>query len=125
MAEKPLSKTAWQKGGVSPNPKGRPPVGLSFADKVRAVVGTDGGKLVEMWAAVAYGRIPPPDAPESSSRRLFIASCQQLSRESDVRDRLTASRLLAERGFGQPKQEIEHSGQVATMTRVVHEYHSS
>jgi hypothetical protein len=113
------------KPGQSGNPKGRPPVGLSFADKVRAVVGRDGQKLVEMWAAVSLGRIPTLEKDAASTRVLFVQVLQQMMGRAEMRDRLTCSRLLAERGFGMPKQEMEHSGTIALPTTVVHEYHSS
>jgi hypothetical protein len=115
----------WVKGGASPNPKGRPPKGMSLAEKVRSVVGTDGAKLVEMWTAIAYGRLPHPEKKATSSGTLYLESLKALQREADVRDRITCSRLLAERGFGQPKQEVEHSGEVNLPTTVIHEYHAS
>lgn len=111
------------KPGVSGNPRGRPKGGLSFAEKVRAVVGIDGGKLVEMWSAVAYGRLPV--VTKASSAVLYLECLKQLQRDADVRDRITCSRLLAERGFGAPKQEHEHSGEIAMPTTVIHEYHQS
>lgn len=113
------------KPGISGNPKGRPKVGLSFAEKVRAVVGLDGGKLVEMWSAVAYGRLPTIQKTAASSAVLYLECLKQLQRDADVRDRITCSRLLAERGFGAPKQEHEHSGEVSLPTTVIHEYHAS
>jgi len=88
-------------------------------------VGADGSKLVEMWSAIAYGRIPPESDDRSSSRALYLITLKELTAKADVRDRLTASRLLAERGFGQPKEFVEHSGEVASRTTVVHEYHAS
>lgn len=112
------------KPGQSGNPNGRPRVGLSFAEKVRAVCGMDGRKLVEMWAAIAYGQLPK-DPPTDSSGTLYLESLKALQRAAEIRDRITCSRLLAERGYGVPKQEIEHSGEVSLPTRVVHEYHSS
>ena len=117
--------TKFTKGDPRINRKGRPPVGLSFADKVRAVVGKNGDKLVEMWAAIAYGHIPHDDGDTSSSRALYIAKLNQLMAEAEMHDRLTASRMLADRGFGRPKETVEHSGEIAARTTVIHEYHSS
>jgi hypothetical protein len=118
-----MPRTPW-KPGQSGNPKGRPPVGMSFAEKVRAVVGKDGSKLVEMWSAIAYGRMPV-ETDKASSSTLYRESLKQLQRDAEIRDRIMCSRLLAERGFGQPKQELEHTGTVNLPTTVVHEYHSS
>jgi hypothetical protein len=109
--------------GVSGNPRGRPPVGLSFADKVRNAVGADGNKLVELWSAIAFNRLPPK--PKASSAVLYYEGLKALVSAADLRDRLTCSRFLAERGFGQPKLEMEHSGTVNLPTTVVHEYYSS
>ena len=111
--------------GQSGNPKGRPKVGLTLADKVRAMVGTDGHKLVTMWVAVAWGQMPKLDQPTASSNAFYLTSLQQLTREADVKDRLTASRLLAERGFGEPKQEHELSGELTVPVRVIHEHQRS
>jgi hypothetical protein len=94
--------------GVSGNPKGRPPIGLSFADKVRAIVGTDGGRLAEMWAAVAYGYEPTDD--KTSSRALYLTALHTLQRGATVSDRIACSRLLADRGFGQAKETTEQTG---------------
>ena len=86
---------------------------------MRAVVGQDGQKLVDMWCALAWGHIPKTGDP------VYLTALQQLAGRAEVRDRLTASRLLAERGFGQPKQELEHSGTIALPTTVIHEHHAS
>lgn len=112
------------KKGVSGNPKGRAPIGLCFADTVRGVVGADGRKLVEMWAAVAYGVMPKLD-DTISSNVVHLHCLQSLQREAKIADRILCSKLLAERGFGQPKQELEHSGTLNLPTTVIHEYHSS
>jgi hypothetical protein len=109
--------------GVSGNPKGRPPLGLSFADKVRAVVGGDGQKLVDMWAAAAFGHQPTDDG--TSSRALYLTALHTLQRTATIGDRIQCSKLLADRGFGQAKELVEHSGEISALTRVVHEYHSS
>lgn len=110
--------------GQSGNPAGRPKLGLSFADKVRAITGPDGGKLAEMWAAVAWG-YQPKGYEGTSSRALYLTALHTLQREAAISDRVTCSRLLAERGFGRPKETIEHSGSVSLPTTVIHEYHSS
>lgn len=98
--------------GQSGNPAGRPKIGLSFADKVRAVVGNDGSKLVEMWAAIAWRRIPAADKDQSSSRVAYLASLTDLAEKADIRDRVVCSKLLAERGFGQPKEESNVTGKL-------------
>lgn len=123
----PSSKTRglvpWKKG-QSGNPKGRPPIGMSFAERVRAVTGQDGNKLIEMWSAIAWGRLPKDD-PKASSSVLYLESLKALQRGAEIRDRIACSKLLAERGFGMPKQELEHTGTVSLPTTVIHEYHSS
>lgn len=101
--------TKFKKGDPRINRKGRPPVGMSFADKVRAVVGKDGEKLVDMWAAIAYGHMPTDD-DASSSRALYIAKLKQLMADAEMHDRLTASRMLADRGFGKPKEQTDVTG---------------
>lgn len=93
------------------NRQGRPPVGLSLADRVRAVVGADGGKLVEMWTAIAYGRIPS-DTDTSSSRVAYLAALTEMGTKANIAERIIASRLLAERGFGKPKETTEHTGKI-------------
>lgn len=97
--------------GTSGNPNGRPKVGLSFADKVRAIVGPDGGKLAEMWAAIAYG-YEPKGEDTSSSRVAYETALKTLQREADVSDRVMCSKLLAERGFGRPKEESHVTGKL-------------
>jgi hypothetical protein len=109
--------------GQSGNPAGRPKVGLSFADKVRERVGQDGQRLVDMWAAVAFGYAPPDD--KTSSRALYLTSIRTLQGQATVGDRVRCSQLLADRGFGQAKELVELSGEISALTRVVHEYHSS
>lgn len=97
----------FKKGDPRINRKGRPPVGLSFADYVRARVGTGGEKLVDAWCAVALGSLPRLDESVSSNV-LRLQTLKQLMGQADMTNRLTASRLLAERGFGQPKQDVDH-----------------
>jgi uncharacterized protein DUF5681 len=63
--------------GQSGNPGGRP---KGIAAKAREVCGSDGEKLITFWFAVMN------DA------------------SYEVKDRLAASRLLSERGFGKPPQ---------------------
>jgi hypothetical protein len=99
-------------------------VGLTLADRVRAIVGTDGSKLVEMWAAVAFGRIPQK-SDDSSSQAMYIAALKDLAHRADLNHRLACSNFLALRGFGQPKQELEHTGEVALATTVIHQHVSS
>lgn len=111
------------KGDPRINRNGRPKTGQSFAEKVRAAVG-DGEKLIDVWMALAVGRLPKLDTSQSSNA-LYVTSLQQLQREASVRDRIQCSQLLAERGFGKPKELLEVTGEVSALTRVVHEYHSS
>ena len=126
MAELPSLPNfmAFQKGEAwRGNRNGRPKTGQSFAEKVRAAVG-DGEKLIDVWLALAVGRLPKLDTSQSSNA-LYVTYMQQLQREASVRDRIQCSQLLAERGFGKPKEQIEHSGSINLPTAVIHEYHSS
>lgn len=106
------------------NRSGRPKVGLSMAEKIRDIAGDEGNKLLDMWFAVSIGRLPKVDESQSSNA-LYITRLIQLQQQATVKDRIVCSQLLAERGWGKPKEVIEHSGSVNLPTQVVHEYHSS
>ncbi len=76
--------------GRSGNPGGRPK-GLSR--KVREVLGdNDGEVLARLWAAAMSGRLPDPAHPNDPTKFVTV----------DVRERLMASKLLSERGWGKP-----------------------
>lgn len=114
------STTSWKKG-VSGNPLGRKPgsAGPTFAERIRTAVGHDGEKLCDMWCAVALGRLP------ASKDKVYLASLKSFQQDADMGDRIACSKLLAERGFGQPMQAHEHSGEIRVPVRVVHEYQAS
>ena len=42
----------------------------------------------------------------------FVAYLTKVAGESNGNERVACSKLLAERGFGQPKQETEHTGAI-------------
>lgn len=92
------------------NRQGRPPIGQSFADRVRSLVGADGAKLADLWFAVAYGLYP--ERTKASSRVTRIEQLEKLHTDAGVADRILCSRLLAERGFGKPKETQEHTGDI-------------
>jgi Family of unknown function (DUF5681) len=71
--------------GVSGNPAGRP---KGLARKTRELLGDDGESLVRFWASVMDGG-PLPDGTVPS-----------------VRERLEASKLLADRGWGKAPQFV-------------------
>ena len=68
--------------GHSGNPKGRPPGGTSLAERIRAKCGHDGATLVDLLYGIA--------ADEEQPTRL----------------RIDAAKVLLERGFGKPPQEV-------------------
>ena len=68
--------------GESGNPKGRPPGGTSLAERIRAKCGHDGSTLVDLLHGIAV------DA------------------EQPTRLRIDAAKVLLERGFGKPPQEV-------------------
>ena len=108
------------------NTKGRPPVGLSFAERCRAIVGADGRKLAWVYGCVA-GLIPVEQTEQDfgSSGLAFSMRIRQLMKDATTRDRIYIAGRLEDRAFGLVKQEVEHSGEVSLPTTVVHEYHSS
>ncbi len=72
----------WEKGGPSPNPKGRPRADKEFE------------KLCQAMSAKALQRISEMlENPDIDSPNL-----------------MKAIQFLADRGYGKPKQKIEHSG---------------
>jgi hypothetical protein len=95
----PPVATRFEKGR-SGNPGGRP---KGLARKVREVLGNDDGEvLARLWAAITTGvlvtRIPTygPDGTPTGEKVVV----EQVS----VADRIAASKLLAERGWGKPPQ---------------------
>ena len=112
----------WVKGR-SGNPLGRPPIGLSFADKCRGIVSGDGHKLAWLYGCLC-GVVPVEltDARFGSSGPTFATRIKAFMRDATVRDRLYCAGRLEDRAFGLPKQELEHSGAVQVPVRVVHEY---
>ena len=68
--------------GQSGNPKGRPPGGTSLAERLRAKCGDDGGALVDKLYNIA------------------------MDDEQPTRLQIDAAKVLLERGFGKPPQEV-------------------
>lgn len=80
--------------GQSGNPKGRP---RGLARKVRELAGdNDGETIARFWLAAMSGQLPNPeyDQQNPSKAPQFLVV--------DVKDRITASKLLSERGWGKP-----------------------
>jgi hypothetical protein len=78
------------KPGQSGNPGGRP---RGLARKVREVLGDDDGEaLARFWAAIMSGYVVNID-PETGARSHV---------KVEMADRISVSKLLAERGWGKP-----------------------
>lgn len=80
--------------GQSGNPKGRP---KGLARKVREIAGDNDGEVIaRFWMAAMNGRLPNPewDAEHPDKAPQYVTV--------DAKDRLLASRLLSERGWGKP-----------------------
>lgn len=112
MAKKAPTSGGFQPGDPRINRKGRLPVGQSLAERVRAWSGGDGGKFVEFWGAIMAGFIPDATKDDPSSRVEFVARIASIASAASVQDRLKASQLLAERGFGKPKETQDHTGSI-------------
>lgn len=78
--------------GYSGNPGGRK---AGLEEMVRGII--DFEELVRALGDIAMGRLPPGLNSESQVK---------------VRDRIEASKLLMDRGFGKAKQTIEVSGEI-------------
>lgn len=89
------------KPGQSGNPKGRPRTGQSLAEYIRRCGGDNGRAYVDTLHALAVGAHDNPSI------------------------RLTALKTLLEHGYGKPKEQVEHSGEINLPIRVVHEYHEA
>ena len=68
--------------GQSGNSKGRPPGGTALAERIRAKCGDDGSAYVDMLHGIAMDEAQP------------------------ARLRIDAAKVLLERGFGKPPQEV-------------------
>ncbi len=79
--------------GESGNPKGRPPGGTSLAERIRAKCGHDGATLVDKLYNIA------------------------MDDEQPTRLQIDAAKVLLERGFGKPPQEVHvKTGGLADVT---------
>lgn len=80
------------KPGQSGNPKGRPPGGASLAERIRAKCGDNGDGYVDMLHDLAMDEQQP------------------------TKFRIDAVKILLDRGFGKPPQEISVTSGVASMS---------
>jgi len=78
--------------GQSGNPKGRPPGGTSLAERIRAKCGDNGDAYVDILHDIAINEDEP------------------------TRFRIDAVKILLDRGFGKPPQEINITSGVASMS---------
>lgn len=85
------------KPGQVANPRGRPKTGTSIAEYIRKLGGENGKVYVDELH-------------------------RQATTHQDVRIRQTALGLLLDRGFGKPPQDVNLSGQVDSVTTVVHKH---
>jgi len=87
------------KAGQSGNPGGRP---RGLARKVREVLGDDDGEtLARFWAACLTGVLTTYETVTDADGK---TSTRAVTTIVDVKDRLAASKLLSERGWGKPPQ---------------------
>lgn len=94
------------KPGVSGNPRGRPPGGLSLAARIRALGGEDGAIYVELLHRVALDEGEPTrvrlDALRTlldrgygaAPQELHVETSQQMMRASELREALREEGLL-------------------------------
>ena len=73
--------------GQSGNPKGRPPGGTALAERIRALAGDNGASYVQMLHDLVMDEQQP------------------------TRFRIDAVKILFDRGFGKPPQEIHVTGE--------------
>lgn len=92
------------KPGQSGNPGGRP---KGLASAVKEIAGKDGKRLVEAWAAIAFGST-------HEVKRVFGATLKPT-----VRDRLMALEQLADRGFGKAVQSIAMDEETVQSVKVL------
>lgn len=86
------------KAGQSGNPSGRP---KGLARKVREVLGDDDGETIARFlAAVMSGEVVTVTVDEKTGEQ------KQVRTRANVKERVEAAKLLAERGWGKPAQFV-------------------
>lgn len=108
MAPQNNTKTRPRPGGFQPgvsgNPGGRP---KGLAAKVKEACGADGDKLVEAWAAIAFGT--------AKERKAIFGAALRIG----VNQRLMALEQLADRGFGKPVQSVAMDDDTVSAVKVM------
>ena len=100
------SPTRWQKGGPSPNPGGRTSLPEWFHSAAPSALA--------MLVAAGTGRVIEIDGDSPAE----LLARKELARDAPPNIREAASNKIVEREYGKVKDQVEHSGEVDTVTHV-------